>query len=87
MSDMFDDVSSCPDLTSPFGYVTMALAIWEIVPIPWFFLPVGKFFKNILSVGVPTPTVNRRLVDPRSAQGESRVWCHNTIPCRDPFHA
>ena len=30
---MFDDVSSCLDLTSPFMYGTMALAIWEIVPI------------------------------------------------------
>lgn len=44
----------------------------------WFFLPVGKFFKNILSVCVPTHTVNRRLVDPRSAQGESNASCHNT---------
>ena len=55
------------------------VAIWEIVPIHlWFFLPVGKFFKNILSVCIPVHTVNRRLVDPRSIQGESRASCHNT---------
>ena len=63
---MFDVVSSCLDLTHPFLYGTMALAIWEIVPFTWFFLPVGKFFKNILSVGVPTPTVNRLCLDGRS---------------------
>ena len=79
-------VSSCLDLTSPFMYGTMALAIWEIVPIHRFFLPVGKFFKNILSVCVPTHTVNRRLVDPRSIQGESTKQCPKRSSCPDPFH-
>jgi hypothetical protein len=52
----------------------------------WFFLPVGKFFKNILSVCVPTHTVNRRLVDPRSIQGESIHRCPKQSVCQEPFH-
>jgi hypothetical protein len=84
---MFDDVSSCLDLTSPFLYGTMVKPFGKSCPYIGFSYLVGKFFKNISSVCAPTHTVNRRLLNARSAQGESRVWCHNTIPCRDPFHA
>ena len=52
----------------------------------WFFLPVGKFFKNILSVCVPTHTVNRRLLNARNIQGESTKQCPKRSSCPDPFH-
>lgn len=83
---MFDDVSSCLDLTRPFLYGTMVKPFGKSCPYIGFSYPVGKFFKNILSVCVPTHTVNRRLVDPRSIQGESTKQCPKRSSCPDPFH-